>query len=150
MVLLFYTISEVYTIFGMASRDRILELYNKAKKRFDDFVLLFPSVFYRRSNKTLFSQYTYDQVNKELNAPASYPDSLLNDFVHLIEIKKEDISAEDKETAIEMLTEIKEKINAQKKPSIIKSALVGLKDFLIGVGASATVAIIQAKMQGLF
>lgn len=65
-------------------------------------------------------------------------------------IEKEDISAEDKETAIEMLTEIKEKINAQKKPSIIKSALVGLKDFLIGVGASATVAIIQAKMQGLF
>ena len=49
-----------------------------------------------------------------------------------------------------MLTEIKEKIVAQKKPSIIKSALVGLKDFLIGVGASATVAIIQAKMQGLF
>ena len=65
-------------------------------------------------------------------------------------IEKEDISAENKETAIEMLTEIKEKINAQKKPSIIKSALVGLKDFLIGVGASATVAIIQAKMQGLF
>ena len=65
-------------------------------------------------------------------------------------IEKEDISAENKETAIEMLTEIKEKITAQKKPSIIKSALVGLKDFLIGVGASATVAIIQAKMQGLF
>ena len=65
-------------------------------------------------------------------------------------IEKEDISAENKETAIEMLTEIKEKINAQKKPSIIKSALVGLKDFLIGAGASAAVAIIQAKMQGLF
>ena len=65
-------------------------------------------------------------------------------------IEKEDISAENKETAIEMLTEIKEKINAQKKPSIIKSALVGLKDFLIGVGASITAAIIQAKMQGLF
>ena len=65
-------------------------------------------------------------------------------------VSKDDISAENKETAIEMLTEIKEKITAQKKPSIIKSALVGLKDFLIGVGASATVAIIQAKMQGLF
>ena len=65
-------------------------------------------------------------------------------------IEKDDISAENKETAIEMLTEIKEKINAQKKPSIIKSALVGLKDFLIGAGASAAVAIIQAKMQGLF
>ena len=65
-------------------------------------------------------------------------------------IEKEDISAENKETAIEMLTEIKEKIANQKKPNFIKSALVGLKDFLIGAGASATVAIIQAKMQGLF
>lgn len=74
-------------------RDKTIELYNKAKKSFDAFVLLFPSVFYRRSNKTLFSQYTYDQVNKELNAPASYPDSLLNDFVHLIKIKKEDFLA---------------------------------------------------------
>ena len=65
-------------------------------------------------------------------------------------IEKEDISAEDKETAIEMLTEIKEKISNQKKPNIIKSALVGLKDFLTGVGASITAGIIQAKMQGLF
>ena len=75
-----------------------------------------------------------------------------NDAVSEIEsaVEEDDISAEDKGTAIEMLTEIKEKIVAQKKPSIIKSALVGLKDFLIGVGASATVAIIQAKMQGLF
>lgn len=65
-------------------------------------------------------------------------------------ITEDGISAEDMETYIEMLTEIKEKITAQKKPNIIKSALVGLKDFLIGAGASATVAIIQAKMQGLF
>lgn len=65
-------------------------------------------------------------------------------------IEKDDISAENKETAIEMLTEIKEKITAQKKPSIIKSALVGLKDFLISASASAAVAVIQAKMQGLF
>ena len=54
------------------------------------------------------------------------------------------------EDEIEMLTEIKEKIAAQKKSSIIKSALVGLKDFLIGVGASVAGAVIQAKIQGLF
>ena len=65
-------------------------------------------------------------------------------------IEEEGISAEDKETAIEMLTEIKEKITNQKKPNIIKSALVGLKDFLISASASAAVAVIQAKMQGLF
>ena len=65
-------------------------------------------------------------------------------------LKKESISSEDQENALEMLKEIKEKVSTQKKPSVIKAALVGLKDFLLGVGASATVALIQAKMQGLF
>ena len=60
------------------------------------------------------------------------------------------ISAEDQETAMEMLAEIKEKIIQEKKPSVIKSALIGLKDFLIGVGASATVAVVDAKTKGLF
>lgn len=74
-------------------KGKIVELYNTAKKSLDAFVLLFPSAFYRRSNKTLLSQYTYDQVNKEFNSPASYPNSLLNDFVHLIGIKKDDFLA---------------------------------------------------------
>lgn len=65
-------------------------------------------------------------------------------------IEEDSISVEDKETAIEMLAEIKEKIDNKKKPSIIKSALVGLKDFLISASASAAVAVVQAKMQGLF
>lgn len=65
-------------------------------------------------------------------------------------IEKESISDDDKETAIELLTDIKEKITNQKKPTIIKSALIVLKDFLISAGASAAVAIVQAKMQGLF
>ena len=65
-------------------------------------------------------------------------------------LKVEKISAEDQENAMEMLKEIKDKVSKQKKPSVIKAALVGLKDFLIGIGASATVALIQAKIQGLF
>ena len=65
-------------------------------------------------------------------------------------LNAEKLSTEDHESAIEMLAEIKEKISQQKRPNVIKAALVGLKDFLIGVGASATVALIQAKMQGLF
>lgn len=65
-------------------------------------------------------------------------------------LKAESISAEGQENAMEMLKEIKDKVSKQKKPSVIKAALVGLKDFLIGIGASATVALIQAKIQGLF
>ncbi len=65
-------------------------------------------------------------------------------------LKEEQLSKEDFDAAMEMLEEICEKVSKKKKKSIIKSALIGLKDFLIGVGASATVALIQAKMQGLF
>ena len=65
-------------------------------------------------------------------------------------INGETIAADDRETALEMLSDIKDKLSQQKKPSIIKSALIGLKDFLIGVSASATVALVQAKIQGLF
>lgn len=65
-------------------------------------------------------------------------------------LTKENLSNDDMEDAIEMLDEVLEKINTNKKPTIIKAMLGGLKDFLIGVGASATVALIEAKMQGLF
>ncbi len=64
-------------------------------------------------------------------------------------LKEEDIPSEDRENAMEMLEEIKVKVSEKKKARVIKAALVGLKDYLIGLGASATVALIQAKMQGL-
>lgn len=71
-------------------RSKVEELYNTIKQKYDSFIILFPTVFYRRSSKTLYPQYTYDQVNKEFRAPTSYPNSLLCDFVRLLGIKKED------------------------------------------------------------
>lgn len=46
----------------------------------------------------------------------------------------EDMSSEDIETALELLTDIRDKVDSNKKPGIIKSGLVGLKDFLITAG----------------
>ncbi len=65
-------------------------------------------------------------------------------------IDNEKLSDENMEAVIELLSDIKEKIAQEKKPTVIKAAFIGLKDFLLGVGASATVALVQAKMQGLF
>ncbi|MCW3490235.1 AbiTii domain-containing protein [Dethiobacter alkaliphilus] len=65
-------------------------------------------------------------------------------------LEKESLLSDDMESAIELLKEVSAKIDAKKKPSVIKAALSGLKDYLIGVGASGTVAIIQAKMLGMF
>lgn len=50
----------------------------------------------------------------------------------------------------EFLSDIKSKIEEEKSPAILKAALIGLKDFLIDVGAGVAAGIIQAKIQGLF
>lgn len=82
-------------------------------------------------------QYTIEKANKAI----SEIESSLN---------KENIPSEDKETAMEMIAEIKEKVSQNKKASIVKSAFIGLLNFVGEVGASLTAALIQAKIQGLF
>lgn len=65
-------------------------------------------------------------------------------------LAKEEISRENKEEANELLSEIDNKIKKKKKPGVIKAAFAGLRDFLISVGAGITVALIEAKMNGMF
>ena len=63
-------------------------------------------------------------------------------------IENEGISKEDKECALDLLKDISSKIEQGKKPGIIKSALVGLKDFVLDVGANVTAALIAGIIQG--
>ena len=65
-------------------------------------------------------------------------------------LSKEEISAGDMKDALEILDDISDKLEQNKKSSIIKSALVGLKDFVLAAGANVTAALITAKLQGLF
>lgn len=65
-------------------------------------------------------------------------------------ISQEQLQSEDKDAALEMLSEIRDKITQEKKPSVIKALLVGLKDFLINAGGGLAAGLIQAKIQGLF
>ena len=62
-------------------------------------------------------------------------------------IQNEQISDEDRETADELITDAESKIINQKKPAIIKAALNGLKDFLIGAGANIAGALIMQYLQ---
>jgi len=57
-------------------------------------------------------------------------------------LRKEHLSDEDKEGAMELISETEAKIMAQKKPGVIKAALSGLRDFLIAGGANVTAALI--------
>lgn len=60
------------------------------------------------------------------------------------------LNEEDKNAAIDLLKDIDSKITIRAKPSIVKSCLVGLKDFLINAGGSLSATLIAAKIQGLF
>ena len=64
-------------------------------------------------------------------------------------ISQEQLKSEDKDAALEMLTEIRDKITQEKKPGVIKALLVGLKDFLINAGSSLAAGLIQTNIQGL-
>lgn len=65
-------------------------------------------------------------------------------------ISQEQLQSEDKDAALEMLTEIRDKIAQAKKPGVIKALLVGLKGFLMNAGSSLAAALIQTSIQGLF
>lgn len=65
-------------------------------------------------------------------------------------IDKQEMDSENKEEALELLSEINEKVEKKKKPSVIKAALGMLKDFLISAGANVAAGIVNAKMAGLF
>lgn len=64
-------------------------------------------------------------------------------------IKKEQLSEQDMEKALNLLSEINEKIEQKEKPSKIKAAWKVLKDFLIGAGANVAAALIQSKIIGI-
>nr|WP_242848116.1 hypothetical protein [Ruminococcus sp. HUN007] len=69
---------------------------------------------------------SYEEFKKELDK--------IEESIH----KDDKLSEENAETALELLSEIRDKIDSNKKPDIVKSALVGLKDFLITAGGGLT------------
>lgn len=92
------------------------------------------------------------QIVSGNNNTNTYNDSAVTDAVKEIQqsLNAEEISEDDKISALELLEEISSKLEQNKKPGIIKSAFIGLKDFLINVGANVTATLIAAKIQGLF
>ena len=61
-----------------------------ARNNWSELTELMPVFFYRKENKHLNTSYRIDEVEKELNNPNSAPNSLLHDFVKLIDISSED------------------------------------------------------------
>jgi len=54
------------------------------------------------------------------------------------------------ECILEILDDISNRVKQKKRSRIIKTAFIGLKEFVLAAGANITVAMITAKIQGLF
>ena len=71
-------------------KDDAEQKISAAIEKWNVLINMLPSVFYRKSDKILKSQYRYDEIKKEFDSPSSYPNSLLCDFLKLIQISNED------------------------------------------------------------
>lgn len=94
----------------------------------------------------------HSQIVSGNNNSATYNEADVKAAIEEIKdsIKTEEISEENMECILEILDDISSKIEQKKKPGIIKTALIGLKDFVLAAGANITAALIIAKIQGLF
>lgn len=86
--------------------------------------------------------------NNSLSLQADSTISITGEILQSLENEK--LSEDDLECAKELVKDIETKIEEKKNPNIIKVALNGLKEFLIGVGANVTADLIIAKMNGMF
>ena len=92
------------------------------------------------------------QIVSGNNNSANYNATAIADVIKEIResLNQEKIEVDDRTSAFELLDEISEKLDQNKKPNIIKSALIGLKDFVSATGANVTAALIMEKIQELF
>lgn len=78
--------------------------------------------------------FSYEQVSE-----------LINEVKKVV--KDSEMTEEDRETTDELITDVETKIENKKKSAIIKAALNGLKDFLVGTGANVAGALIMQYLQ---
>lgn len=92
------------------------------------------------------------QIVSGNNNSANYNATAIADVIKEIResLNQEKIEVDDRISAFELLDEISEKLDQNKKTNIIKSALIGLKDFVSATGANVTTALIMEKIQELF
>ncbi len=113
---------------------------------------LAPTINYFGNTTVINSPEKAVQVVTGNNNTVEFSYSEARNIMDVIEntIESEDISAEHKEDAFELLKEIKTKIDTEQKPNFIKASLIGLKDFLVGIGASLTATAVQSGITQLF
>ena len=65
-------------------------------------------------------------------------------------INDDKLEPDDRKRALELLSDIRNMIKTKERPSIIRTSLDGLRQFLLDVSAQLAANLILSKIQGLF
>lgn len=71
-------------------KEKTSDAISNVKSKWNSIVSMLPNTFYRNTEKILKTQYTIDEVKQELSNPSAHLNSLLPEFIKLIDILKDD------------------------------------------------------------
>lgn len=71
-------------------REQLIEKSNQAKEQWSELINKLPVFFYRKSDKHLNTTYKFEDIDKELKNPNSYPNSLLSNLIKVIGITNDE------------------------------------------------------------
>lgn len=71
-------------------REQLKQILETAQSKWQPLILRLPIFFFRKADKHLSSLYKFEDIDKELKSPNSYPNSLLSDFVKALGVSNED------------------------------------------------------------
>lgn len=103
------------------NRDAVSEALSESKSKWGVITSVLPVVFYRNADKILKTQYKLEEVQKELASPKSFQNSLLADFVHLIQVSDDEFIKAVSSGTTGTKTSIRNKINRNVETMINKS-----------------------------
>lgn len=71
-------------------REQLIEKSNQTKEQWSELINKLPVFFYRKSDKHLNTTYKFEDIDKELKNPNSYPNSLLSNLIKVIGITNDE------------------------------------------------------------
>lgn len=120
----------------LEKREELVEKTNQAKKQWLELINILPVFFYRKSDKHLSTTYKFDDIDKELKNPSSYPNSLLSNLVKVIGITNEEFLLASRSGMTNTQESLRRKINRMinEKINIKFNEFYGTEEIYLDMG----------------
>ena len=96
---------------AVEKREALIEKTKQAKEQWSELINKLPVFFYRKSDKHLNTTYKFEDIDKELKNPNSYPNSLLSELVKVIGISNDEFLSASRSGITPNQENIRRKIN---------------------------------------